>query len=196
MPPEGPSGLLHRWAAQWSPCPPIGHELHVIHPDRWVRFHSLPGSKRYAEDDAEYATLLDRHNTVINELFAGEDVYVFTADWSETDTPNPEGELSRRLSPGSEPWTTILTADDPDPEFRVYTHLRVRRTPWRIGSLDPLLRSVADYESAGVIIADTALKQLYHPYDGGADALLASTTDRDALRERHRDWLSTHPSGL
>ena len=61
MPFEGLSGLLDRWAAQWSPCPPVGHELRVIHPDRWVRFHSLPGSKRYAEDDAEYATLRESH---------------------------------------------------------------------------------------------------------------------------------------
>jgi hypothetical protein len=28
------------------------------------------------------------------------------------------------------------------------------------------------------------------------DVMLSSTTERDALRDRHHDWLSTHPGGL
>jgi hypothetical protein len=35
--------------------------------DRWGRFHSLPGSKRYAESEVEYAIVLDRYNTILDE---------------------------------------------------------------------------------------------------------------------------------
>jgi hypothetical protein len=33
--------------------------------DRWFRFHSLPESKRYAEDETEVAELFARQNTVL-----------------------------------------------------------------------------------------------------------------------------------
>ena len=37
---------------------------------RWVRFHSLPGSKRYADDEEEYAELMCRHLAVLAELLS------------------------------------------------------------------------------------------------------------------------------
>lgn len=59
-----------------------------------------------------------------------------------------------------------------------------------------LLRQVADDVIASVVIADIDLLWLYHPYDGGMDVILPSPHARDALRDRHRDWLSRHPAGL
>ncbi|MGI5506319.1 DUF3885 domain-containing protein [Lentzea sp. CA-135723] len=35
-----------------------------------------------------------------------------------------------------------------------------------------------------------------NPYDGGADILLPTAVDRDAVKRRHTDWLSLHPSGF
>ncbi|MFE0156557.1 hypothetical protein ACFWY5_56185 [Nonomuraea sp. NPDC059007] len=68
--------LTARWQARWPDCPPIGHELKRYYTSRWVRFHSLPGSKRYADTPAEYDILLDRHNTVLTELFDGQDALI------------------------------------------------------------------------------------------------------------------------
>ncbi|WP_425586907.1 DUF3885 domain-containing protein [Streptomyces yanii] len=39
-------------------------------------------SKRYAEDESEYTVVLERYNTVLDELFAGADVYVITPLWT------------------------------------------------------------------------------------------------------------------
>jgi hypothetical protein len=47
-----------------------------------------------------------------------------------------------------------------------------------------------------VLITDAGLQRVYHPYDGGADVILTTNTERDQLRSRHTDWLSVHPSGL
>jgi hypothetical protein len=58
------------------------------------------------------------------------------------------------------------------------------------------LRQVADDAIANVILADVGLRWLYHPYDGGMDVILSSSGERDVLRDRHRDWPSTHPAGL
>lgn len=62
-------------------------------------------------------------------------------------------------------------------------------------SLDSLLLADADDEGRFVIGAPD-LEWLYCPYDGGADVLLPSAAERDALKERHADWLSAHPQGL
>jgi hypothetical protein len=47
-----------------------------------------------------------------------------------------------------------------------------------------------------VLITDANLRWLFHPYDGGMDVIAPTTADRDALRDRHRDWLSKHPQGF
>ena len=37
---------------------------------------------------------------------------------------------------------------------------------------------------------------VFHPYDGGADIVLASREQRDELKKKHNEWLSTHPEGF
>ncbi|MGW0757697.1 DUF3885 domain-containing protein [Streptomyces sp. NPDC002814] len=49
---------------------------------------------------------------------------------------------------------------------------------------------------AGILITDTCMQRIHHPYDGGADVFLATSEDRDRMRDRYGDWLSRHPSGL
>ncbi|MER7755980.1 hypothetical protein [Kitasatospora sp. NPDC097643] len=182
------AALWDLWERQWPGGPPIGYEIGEEHGDVWVRFHSLPESKRYPGDEAEYAVALERYNTVLDELFAGQEVYVSTPVWTGT----PEAPAGG----GGVHWRSWLYRDDPDPEFRSYCHVFVERREWRYGCLDALLRRVADDEVSGVIITDTAMRRLYSPYDGGADVFLASPDERDRLRERHADWLSRRPDGL
>ncbi|WP_456695409.1 DUF3885 domain-containing protein [Aeromicrobium sp. P5_D10] len=50
------SKLTTNWQQRWPGVRPVGHELPNNVPDRWVRFHSLPHSKRYAATPSEYAT--------------------------------------------------------------------------------------------------------------------------------------------
>jgi hypothetical protein len=174
--------LLHQWNRNWARCDPTAYMLKQAYRERWVRFHSLPESKRYAETEAEYAIVLERYNTVLDELFAGEDVYVITAQWR--DDPLPQTDY----------WTTICT--DPDPDDPSYCHLYAKRIPWTTGAIDPLLRDVADDVEANVMITDVGMTRVHHPYDGGADVLLRTSEERDVMRARHAEWLSRHPQGL
>ncbi|MFF4379769.1 hypothetical protein [Kitasatospora sp. NPDC001547] len=180
--------LTALWERRWPGTEPVGYEIGRER-DVWVRFHSLPESKRYPDDEREYAIVLERHNTVLDELFAGAEVYVLTPRWT--------GSASvPRMRRDAKHWRTWLQSDDEVPEFRTYCHVFVERRQWRRGSLDGLLRRVADDREGGVIITGTGMRRLYHPYDGGADVHLATTEERDRLRERHADWLSRHPGGL
>ncbi|MFE6717656.1 hypothetical protein ACFVDU_08720 [Streptomyces albidoflavus] len=185
---SGPA-LTELWEQRWPGCPPVGYKLRTAHRERWVRFHSLPESKRYPGDESEYAVVLDRYNTVLDALFAGGDVYVITPVWS-----NEARTLPFRQEDGY--WRSLLVEDDPDPDFRTYCHLFAARHRWRHGCLDEVLRATADDEVSGVLITDTGMRRVHHPYDGGADVLLTTPEERDRMRDRHADWLSRHPSGL
>ncbi|MFF4696387.1 hypothetical protein ACFY1K_11810 [Streptomyces chattanoogensis] len=154
-----------------------------------MRFHSLPNSKRYPEDESEYTVVLGRYNAVLDELFAGTYVYVIRPVWTtEPDVPTDAPDVGY--------WRTLLVADDPDPEFRTYCHLFADRRPWQRGCIDGLLREVADDEVADVLITDVRMERIHHPYDGGADVFLPTPTERDRLRDRYANWLSSHPAGL
>ncbi|MFI6339695.1 hypothetical protein [Streptomyces sp. NPDC050535] len=47
-----------------------------------------------------------------------------------------------------------------------------------------------------MIITDTGLSRVYHPYDGGADVILTVSGERDRLRRRHPGWLPGNAAGL
>lgn len=178
--------LTSCWELRWPACPPIGYELRTAYPERWVRFHSLPGSKRHAEDDNEYATVLNRYNTVLDELFLGQEVLVLTPEWTSDPAP------SAHATAAGSYWTSARV----DPDDPAYTHIFVRQVRWERGCINEVLRAVADFVVAGVMITDVAVRRIYHPYDGGADVLLETSADRDRLRAKYSDWLSTHPQGL
>ncbi|MFD8494909.1 hypothetical protein [Amycolatopsis sp. NPDC059657] len=189
--------LSELWQRQWPKGPPLADDLKHAYHDRWVRFHSLPGSKRYPGHDVEYDIVLHRYNTVLAELFSGEEVRIVTADWSGTSEPPPLSARHALWNPGARHWTSVRTDEhETDPEFITYIHLYVSRSPWRSGLVDDLLRAVADDVTGRVMVTSLSFDRVYHPYDGGADILLPTTDERDALKCRHADWLSAHPLGL
>ena len=188
--------LSRLWDERWPGCSKLPYELRAVR-DRWVRFHTLPDSKRYPETEDEYRIVLSRHNSVLAELVSGCEVLVVTAGYS--DAPEPGGscrspETVAVHPPDARYWTSVSMDDEPG--FESWMHLYVSRMPWTAGCLELLLRQVADDVIANVILADLGLRWLYHPYDGGMDVILSSSGERDVLRNRHRDWLSTHPAGL
>ena len=84
------------WRNLAGDATPIAHELRHACAARWVRFHSLPDSKRYAGCESEYIELLARHNTIINKFTTSGDVlHLLTANFSDTkearDLPHEEG---------------------------------------------------------------------------------------------------------
>ncbi|MER5705101.1 hypothetical protein ABT023_24560 [Micromonospora sp. NPDC002296] len=192
-----PQTLTDLWEQSWPECPPFGHWLGGHYPDRWVRFHSLPGSKRYPDNENEYTIVLDRHYTTLSELGPGAALLVVTSEWTESPASTPQRWPRRsEVAPSAWHWQTLLEDPEEAPEYRSYTQLHAETIPWRPGTIDVLLRAVADYELANVLLAPTDLRWLYHPYDGGADVILPTPEQRDALKAQHQDWLSEHPSGL
>ncbi|MCA9708875.1 MAG: hypothetical protein KDK70_23725, partial [Myxococcales bacterium] len=52
------------WSERFGQTSPLGYRLRAAFPERWLRIHSLPQSKRYPDSAAELDVLLHRHRTV------------------------------------------------------------------------------------------------------------------------------------
>lgn len=186
------------WTDTYSRCPPVAHQLRDVYADRWVRFHSLPQSKRYPEDEAEYRIVLDRHNTVLDHLSGQDESLVFvTTGYSETaDSIRGDAALNRR-DPGAIRWRTIAKHIlDRDPDYPNYWHLYMSCRIWKQGCFDSILRLVADDVIANIMIVSMTSNWVYHPYDGGADVILESQEERDMLKSQFRHWLSQRSDGM
>jgi hypothetical protein len=81
------AALSVAWDERWPGCSKLSYELRGVQ-DRWVRFHTLPGSKRYPETETEYRIALTRHNTVLGELITESPALVVTVGYS--DAPEPQ----------------------------------------------------------------------------------------------------------
>ena len=58
------------WNTVYGGVLPLGYHLRTEFAERWLRFHSLPFSKRYARSDDEYAVVFERQNAVASHVLA------------------------------------------------------------------------------------------------------------------------------
>jgi hypothetical protein len=163
-----------------------------------VRFHSLPGSKRYPEDEAEYAEVLARHNAILGELArSGSQVVLVTTGYSESHAPSRSYPEVAAFDPGASAWRTVAMRrveegfDEPS-----YWHLFGSAWEWRPGAFDLLVRLVADDAVANVLVVAPDCRWVLHPYDGGMDVIAESAEARQSLQAKYVAWLSARGDGL
>ena len=185
------------WTQTIGDAQPIAHLFRDSHRARWVRFHSLPESKRYAESEFEWTTLLERHNAVISSLASdGSNLELLTTNWSGVDSPRQPHERFSELNLPYEHWRTVAMHElDGDPEPN-YWHVFRSTVTWARHALDNVIRLVADDYISNVMILDPTDSWLIHPYDGGMDVVLGSTAERDDLSRKFNDWRSSRSDGL
>jgi hypothetical protein len=95
------------------------------------------------------------------------------------------------------PWRTIaMHQKDSNFSEPTFWHVFVTRRRWTPGSFDKLLRMIADNVLANIMIVALDCRWLVHPYDGGMDLLLESSSVRDKFKARYSQWLSTRADGL
>jgi hypothetical protein len=188
--------IASNWAARFGDLLPLGHVLRTaLAGSRWLRIHSLPEAKRYAESGAEYDELLRRHNEVASEVLGSAAPCAMivaryasgaqTTDWSEE---------ARVLGWSLEPNTTWGRAAYDDDG--VFLEFAIAPVAWSPSTFDALIRSVADDQERGVLFFSETTGEVYAPYDGGADLFLRSSDRRDAFRLRWQRWLSARLDGL
>ena len=139
---------LH-WNRHYSGILPLADTFRTTFKDRWVRFHSLPESKRYAESESEYQTISFRHNKVIARLCKDSKLILITAFYSENSAPVKDiGRSSLELfnlDSSAKHWQTVALHEiDSDYEPECYLHFFASEWNWSPKVFDPILKLVAD----------------------------------------------------
>jgi len=189
------------WERHYPDCPPIGFMMPVGETEHWVRFHSLPGSRRTAENNSERRMLLGRQNRLADDVLGdGNACWLVQSCWE-----HPDGEQD--ISNPSDPfWACreydlsfafhFFDSDDDEAEEGVGWNVHAGLTQWRSGGFDTLLLAIADWQIAPTLWMSTSTGAVFAPYDGGVDLFLPDLTIVERLRRTHSDWLSPHPLGL
>jgi hypothetical protein len=168
------------WNALHSGRQPIGPILRSDETLPWVRFHALPGSKRYAENETERAIILHRANTLGDTILGYSDCWLVTLE-------QPAGNRSWSLGGRIE-----YDVETPD-EFIVPYY--VQETIWRNGAFDDLLTAIADDDARYVWISRRD-GSIFAPYDGGFDLFALSYLRIAELKVQWAGWLPHRPDGL
>lgn len=176
------------WRRFYGPLPPQGPRLRKRLPDRWLRIHSLPQGKRFAEGPDDEAELLTRANTAASVVLGeGATVWMIAASFEL----EPPGQLPELQGVTLEP--AITCEPDEDLETRAVFH--GARVAWQDGVFDDAILAVAE-DRRRVIWMNEQTGEVFAPYDGGVDLVLTHRPRRDALREQWRAWLSTRKDGM
>lgn len=184
-----------KWSHTWPQNPGI-MEAPFWTTEPWVRFHTLPNSKRYADNERETKTILMRHHALLQELGRNNNLYLVVPSLTGSSVAKLKN-IIKNMGLDLKHWRSLLVdPEEKDPEYICYNHLYVGVISVLDDRLDLILKSVAEDEISGVIISPPNLEWLYFPYDGGMDIIFQSTDSRDKLKENHRDWLPSNDYGM
>lgn len=186
--------LTRQWSRSWPDCPPVGYLFRHRMPDRWIRFHCLPFGRRRPADATDRRQALDRYNAVLNALVGESDsdaIRLVTVRYGQDDTAAGTEPTRVGLHRGAVQWMRV-----PDPSGAAAHDLWVSDERFSPHCLDDLLSYIIDDRTSGVVVIDSAMRWLFHPYDGGMDVIAASLPQRDELAARFAGWLSHRADGL
>lgn len=184
-----PDHVLRAWKTAFPHASPAGFLCRQAIPLRWVRIHSLPEAKRYADSDKERMEVLRRYNETAQELL-GQDsnCVLFATQFGEKRSwdPDEQGPLDQL------PLTHVMADSEEDDAMQFVA----ANITWRSGDFDLLLSAVADDKTGPVLIFNPERQTAFAPYDGGADLFFKSEEDAHRTRQMFQSWLSDRPDGL
>jgi hypothetical protein len=180
------------WNQAFDTVPPVGWLLREALHGRWFRVHTLPESKRYPETESEYGEALRRQAALGDEVLGtGNPCWIVVPEYrigSEASVEFPEipaTTLGRGL---------VFSDDDPDDPPMMMTAW-VAEVAWSPASSLTTRRAIIDDKFRALWVSKTTA-EVFAPYDGGVDVIVATSTRRDELVAKYASWLSPHPTGM
>jgi hypothetical protein len=170
---------------------PVGYMLRLAGKRHWLRFHSLPLSKRYADTDEEREILLARQNELAADVLGvGHPCWLVQTCWEAVEgrreITDPEV-MFRACRDYQLSWSFRFVDDMEDGEGAWNVH--AAKTTWSAGAFDALLVARADDMAAPTLWMSASTGAIFAPYDGGVDLFLPSREMKRDLKARRADWL-------
>jgi hypothetical protein len=187
---------LSWWKQTFGEIAPVGYVLrsHLHH--RWVRFHSLPESKRYPESEEESDIVLSHNLDVANYLFSrGEEICIFKSIFHYSGDPEPAApEIAGVQLSNDSRLVSRACFDNDDAEDDLFHTWQLSAT-WGESLFSEIIRRVAIEQEHSISFVSPASGNIFCPYDGGMDTFSASA-ELGEIRQKFSVWLSKHPAGL
>ncbi|MBX9899298.1 MAG: hypothetical protein K2Y28_00815 [Burkholderiaceae bacterium] len=191
--------IAEAWHSSFGPAMPVGYLCRTTLPDRWMRIHSLPGSKRYPDSEAERDEVLRRQNDVACYVLGeGSECILFITQYGESRYwPDYYLERSRytaeflELNRFAPEYVQSYDKGLNGPLQIFATHQR-----WHAGAFDSLILMCADGTGGPYLFANIDRRSAFAPYDGGADLFFSTSDAVVEARRTFSDWLSAIESGL
>lgn len=188
------------WTSAYPKTVVLSYYFKYDYVDRWFRIHSLPKSKRYAEDEEEWQLLLDRQNTIITDLLGnGEEFLLVTGD-AEMEGYTELDPLSEVKSIQNFSFTFLTPIDlhklSPEEyeEGHIYKPMFSQQI-WQLNKFNDLLKDIANDEHRAFLVS-TQNNCIVAPYDGGIDFIVKDQQTKEALKQKYSEWLSDRDDGL
>jgi hypothetical protein len=187
----------------WSlnyPCTfPIMYWFKHDFKDRWFRIHSLPDSKRYAEDEKEWDILLSRQNGIITDLLGKEcPVSLVTGEyyWGDTKQVHVTDENETLLLFSFKHLDIVDFEKTPSNYYDDIGFYRpaFAQTIWNPNEHDKLLKEIAK-DNIRAFFVSFEKNVIIAPYDGGIDIVLKDGLTRDLYKAKYHQWLSDRENG-
>ncbi|RYG67074.1 hypothetical protein EON80_14280 [bacterium] len=176
------------WRQRYGSCAPVGYMLRAFAPQRWVRIHTLPGSKRYPDTPDEMEVILGRHNSILQrEIGVNEACYLLVAGYEQIDVTA----LPALEDVAGAEWQTVhfFVDEEADPTDWFFF---VTKLHFEVDALNQLLKKVIDASVGNVMVVSFERDFAYHPYDGGAD-IFVDESQVEPVRQRYKEWKPLWP---
>jgi hypothetical protein len=174
------------WVQSFGSVAPLGWQLRREWPERWLRLHTLPDSKRYADNEAEHAEVRRRQLAVAEEVLgAGKPCWIVVPTYESSEIP------SRRFDELS--GLDLTRAFSRSADVGEVTFWAAHST-WQLAQFKEALRSISDDGLQALWAADD--RSIFAPYDGGIDVITQSVAILARLKVRFSAWRSPRPDGL
>ncbi|MFY8067222.1 MAG: hypothetical protein RSE15_01500 [Flavobacterium sp.] len=178
------------WNSNFNQTIPLSYLFKEVYHERWLRFHSLPDSKRYPESDIEMNIILQRYNQIFSEIYnENEEIYLVHTNITHNDEKfellNFHPELNFKKSCSFKLEMYFPNDFDNDAILEVF----VSRKCWNLISYNEILKEIVNDISRFFFISLDS-KIIVAPYDGGIDIILKSETDKAILTKKYKNWIS------
>lgn len=188
------------WNLNYPDTVPISHLFKHNYSEKCFRIHILPESKRYAENEEEWETLISRQNEIATDLFGLDTpILIVTGEYNWADNRSiyvtDEEEIFKPFSFVRLDNIELNKIDSEQYDEPEIYRPAFAQTIWKPNYHDKLLREIANDNTRAFFISFDK-NVILAPYDGGVDFVLKDSSTKENYKNKYRQWLSEREDEL